>query len=310
MTKYLRFLPVLLSLLLLMGCGAIPAPTVTPPPPTEAPVSGMITIGDISDEPTEIIETHQPIADYIGSRLNMAGEVKVAPDIDTMVEWVKTGEVDLYFDSPYPALIVSNGSGAQPLLRRWKEGIGEYTSIIFTVSENNLESLDDLKGKMIAFDEPYSTSGYMLPLAYLLEAGYQTAEKTSTDAPVANDEVGYLFSGDDENSVQWVISGRVDAAVVDSGAFASIPEESRSQLRVLAETEALPRHVLVISPTVNAETREAVRTVLLEMDESEEGKAVLAQFEETAQFDEFPGGAETALSRMQELFDLVSQHDD
>jgi phosphonate transport system substrate-binding protein len=114
-----------------------------------------------------------------------------------------------------------------------------------------------------------------------------------------------VFSGDDENAVQWVISGRVDAAVVDSGVFSEIPEETQDQLTVLAETEALPRHVVIVSPTISEELRDAIHDILLAMDESEEGQAVLLAFEETAQFDEFPGGADAALERMRELYELV-----
>ena len=49
------------------------------------------------------------------------GKVVVAPDLATMMGYLETGQVDLYFDSPYPALTVYEGIGAHPLLRRWKK---------------------------------------------------------------------------------------------------------------------------------------------------------------------------------------------
>jgi phosphonate transport system substrate-binding protein len=269
----------------------------------------VITVGDIGDDPSEVIEAFQPLADYLAANLGEfgigVGEVQVAPDIDTMTEYVESGDIDLYFDSPYPALLVSEGSGATPILRRWKEGIEEYHSVIFALAESDLDTLNDLQGHIIAFDEIYSTSGYMLPLAHMVEAGLTAVEKPDTDAEVAEDEVGYIFSGDDENAVQWVISGRVAAAVVDSGVFSEIPQETRDQLTVLAETESLPRHIVIVSPTVSEAVRSAIHDLLLAMDESEEGQAVLLAFEETAQFDEFPGGADAALGRMRELYELV-----
>lgn len=296
--------------LLIGGCAAQPTPTPTPEPPTptDAP-EGVITIGEIGDDPSDTIEAFQPLADYVAANLAEfgigVGDVRVASDIETMTEWVESGEIDLYFDSVYPALLVSEGSGGSPILRRWKAGIEEYHSVIFALAESDLDTLEDLPGHIIAFDEIYSTSGYMLPLAYLVEAGLSAVEKPDSDAEVADDEVGYVFSGDDENAVQWVISGRVGAAVVDSGVFSEIPEETRDQLTVIAETETLPRHMVIVSPTISEEVRDAIHDILVAMDESEEGQAVLLTFEETAQFDEFPGGADAALGRMRELYELV-----
>jgi phosphonate transport system substrate-binding protein len=303
-------LMIIAAALLVGACATQPTPTPTPEPPTPtAAPEGVITIGDISDDPSEVIEETQPLADYVAARLGEfgvgVGEVRVAPDIETMTEWVESGEVDLYFDSPYPALLVSEGAGAEPILRRWKDGVEEYDSVIFALAESDTEALEDLQGHLIAFDEPYSTSGYMLPLAYMVEAGLNAVEKPDTDAETADDEVGYVFSYDDENSIQWVISGLVSAAVVDNGTFAEIPEETREQLTVIAETEPLPRQVVVVSPTLGAEERAAIHDILMGMDETEGGQAVLEAFDETAQFDEFPGGTEEALERMRELYELV-----
>jgi phosphonate transport system substrate-binding protein len=145
----------------------------------------------------------------------------------------------------------------------------------------------------------------MLPLAYMVEAGLNAVEKPDTDAEAADDEVGYVFSYDDENAIQWVISGLVGAAVVDNGTFAEIPEETREQLTVIAETEPLPRQVAIVSPTLSTDEREAIRDILMGMDETEDGQAALETFDDTAQFDEFPGGTEVALARMRELYELV-----
>ena len=298
--------------LLIGACAPQPTPTAMPTsePPTPANTAeGVITIGDIGDDPTELIEAFQPLADYVAANLGEfgvgVGEVRVAPDIETMTALVESGEIDLYFDSPYPALLVSEGSGALPILRRWKEGIEEYHSVIFALAESDLDTLEDLNGHIIAFDEIFSTSGYALPLAHMMEAGLTVVEKTDAESEVADDEVGYVFSGGDENALQWVISGRIDAAVVDSGVFSEIPEETRDQLTILAETESLPRHIVIVSPTISEEMRAAIHDILAAMDESEEGLAVLLAFEETVRFDDFPGGADAALGRMRELYELV-----
>lgn len=293
----------------LLGCSPQAAPTPTPTA-ADAVETNVITIADISSkEPTSVIEEFQPFIDYVASKLegDFIGEVKVAPDMQTMGEWMQSGEVDLYFDSPYPALVVSEASGGIPILRRWKDNVSDYTTVIFTLAENDIETLDDLKGGMIAFDEPESTSGYMMPLAHLIEAGYTVTEKESNEAGVAAEEIGYVFSDDDDNSVQWVVSGLVEAAAIDNASFNEMPEETRSQFQIIAETGALPRQVVVIGGGLDTELRGEITNVLTAMDEDEVGKALLLEFDDTARFDEFPGGAETALARMREIFRLVTE---
>lgn len=292
-----------------VGCNsqatAPSTPTSSPSPTPQA--QGVIAIGDISNNPSKKIKRYQPMADYLAERLKQfnigVGEVKVAADMQTMIAWLKSGEVTLYFDSPYPAMIVSDKSGAQPILRRWKDGVAEYNTVFFVMKDSGISSLQDLQGKVIAFDEIQSTSGYMLPKAYLLSTGLKPVEKKSAEDVVSADEVGYIFSDDDENSIQWVISGKVTAAAVDTETFAEIPEENRQAMSVIAQTEKVARHVVMARPGLPAEQIAAIKTILLDMDKTPEGQAVLKEFEGTAKFDDFPPDAD--ITKMRKLYEQV-----
>lgn len=303
--SHLKNLVWLGCLVSLVGCtqpDPVSPPTTSdsssPPSSTES-----LVLGDISDEPTKKIEEYQPLADYLGASLNQVGEVKIAPDMATMAQWLASGEVDIYFDSPYPAMIVSNRSNARPILRRWKDGVAEYSSIIFARRDSGLTTIDDLQGHVIAFEEVFSTSGYMLPLAYLTRAGLNVVEKDDALASVATDEIGYVFSEDDRNAIQWVLSQKVVAA---ASASSDIPDDLREQITILLETDPLPRQIVMLSPTIDAETQATIETVLMNLDESEEGQIILEQFEETSQFDQFPQGADNAFAEMRELYELVN----
>ena len=271
-----------------------------------------LVLAGISDEPAKILRRYQPLTDYLVEHLAeegvSVGDIRVAPDVETMAEWMANGEVDLFFDSLYPAMAVADRSGSQPILRRWKDGIAEYHSVVFARADRGLTSLDDLVGELFAFEEPFSTSGYLLPLAHFTEAGYNlvSAEGGGSDPTVAADEIGYLFSGEDQNTVQWVITGRVAAGVTDNDNYLELPEATRARLTILAETEPLPRQVAVVRPNMDAEFQAALAATLIDMDESEAGRAALDEFKNTAQFDEFPEGAEAAIARMRELYELAN----
>lgn len=316
----LSFMPnvVLTSLLCasvvpLLALGCKPQAVVSPTPDAQpvADASHTLVLGDISDEPAQKIEQYEPFARYLAAQLQdvdiKAGAVEVAPDMETMAEWLASGKVDIYFDSPYPAMIVSDLSGAQPILRRWKDGVEAYHSVIFTRVDSDIKTINDLKQDLIAFEEPFSTSGYMLPLTYLIEAGLQLVEQPETEATIAVDQVGYTFSEDSSNTIQWVLANRVAAGAVGEPDFLEIPTTVRQQLRILAHTESLPRHVVMLSPTLTPEEVAAIKTVLLAMDDTDEGQKFLATFEATTQFDEFPEGADQSLQRMRQLYDLIQK---
>jgi len=297
-----------LCLLMLAGCGVNPQPTPqnAATPPGEGHV---LVIGDISDEAAETINGTQPIADYLAERLVAFGivraEVKIAPDLDTMVRWMADGTVDLYFDSPYPALVISQETGAVPILRRWKYGVSEYHSLFFARVDAGLSSLEDLRGHLIAFEEPFSTSGYMLPLSYLVEHGLAASVQNAPGAAVNPNEVGYVFSTADNTTIQWVVSRRVMAGVVDNITYERfIPEETRAELVVLAETESVPRQMVLVRSGMDADLQQAIKEELLAMDKNEAGQTALDVFL-TTKFDVFPEGADVALARMRTLYELV-----
>ncbi len=305
-----RQLTAIVLILFLVGCGTQASPTA-PPQPTDAPpqLTGRIIIGEIGDDPVGKIKEFQPLADYLAANLGDfgigVGEVKIGPELETMTEWMKSGDIHLYFDSLYPAMIVNDEAEANVILRRWKSGVEQYHTVFFTLADSSITKLDDLAGKMIAFEESVSTSGYMMPFAFMTDAGLKLVEKSSTDADVEPDEVGYVFSSDEDNTIQWVISGRVAAGTVDNQTYMEIPEENRGDLTIIAETEDIPRQVVVAQSGITPEMLEAIKAIMTDMDKSDAGKAVLEAFSETVKFDDFPQGADAALKRMRELYDVV-----
>ena len=300
---------VILSLVLVACSGSgIPASDQTvAPEPTET--TRTIVLGDISDDPTEVIEGTQPVADYLASQLGdygiTEGQVRVASSTDEMAALLKSGEVDLYFDSTYPATLISDQTGAKIILRRWRFGVEEYQSVIFASVASGITSIAQLPGHMVAMDAPYSTSGFLLPSVLLLENGLTLTGKKSYEDPVAENEIGFAFSYDDENTLQWVLSGFTDAGVTDDFHFdVDFPKEATDQLVELARTEFTPRQVGLIRSGLDDELVQAIIRVFTTMHETEAGSAALELFQ-TTKFDEFPQGIEAATARMREMMELV-----
>jgi len=309
--KLLAFITLTVFLFGTAGCRATPTavPTATSlSEPTKAAPRALV-LGEISDNPEKKTKQFQSLADYLAANLSQfgitSGEVKIAPDLDTMVQWLKDGTVDMYFASPYPAMIVSDQASAQIILRRWKDGVSEYKSLILVRKDSGIQSLADLKGRMIAFDNPDSTTAYMLPLAYLIEAGLKTVEAPSADSAVPADAVGYVFALDQDTVTDWLISGKVSAgAFSDLDFIDDVPAEVRDQLVILAETEPLPRYLTLTWAGMDPAEVEAIKALLISLDQTPEGLEILKTNEKTAKFDEVPN-TQAMLARMRQLYELT-----
>ena len=292
---------------LLTGCTGNSIPTATPIPTTP---QRAIVLGDISDDPAEVIEGSQPLADYLAAGLSdygiTIGEVKVAKSTDEMIEMLASGEVDRYFDSVYPATLVSDASGGQVILRRWRYGVEEYQSVIFATKESGITSITDLQGHMLAFDNQFSTSGFVLPAVYLQGQGINLVGKTTFDAQVDADEAGFVFSFDDQNTLQWIQRGFVEAGATDDYSYENLfPDDVRETLIELARTDYVPRQVVVVSPRMSATMLEEVSQILLTAHESEGGRAALEPFQ-TTRFDRFPEGIAAASERMRNMVNIIN----
>ena len=231
----------------------------------------------------------------------------VVSSLSQMVEELREGAVDLFIDSPFPATFVWKHGDVKPLLRRWKRGSDTYRSVVFTRRDSGVDVLEDLSGKIIAFGEPFSTSGFLMPKAALASAGLRLVNYEDPAASIRPDRVGYVFSNDAENTMFWVIKRKVVAGAVNADYFGALAGNRLSELRILHTTEAVPRNVVCVRHGLKPEVVRAIEKALLEMHLSEEGQAALQDFEETTKFDRFPGGAEVDLEHIMALLPHVQE---
>jgi phosphonate transport system substrate-binding protein len=224
-----------------------------------------------------------------------------------MVEELREGRVDVFIESPFPAAFVWTHGDMTPILRRWKRGKESYHSVVFTRADNGAESLTDLAGTIIAFGEPFSTTGFLMPKAALTSAGLWLVNYEDPAASVPPDRVGYVFSNDAENTMFWVLKEKVVAGAVNADYYEALAGELIDELRILHTTQAVPRNVVCVRNGLEPEMVEALRQVLLEMHLDDEGRAVLQGFQETSHFDLFPGGADQDLAEIVKLLPHVEE---
>jgi phosphonate transport system substrate-binding protein len=266
-----------------------------------------LTLGIVFQGTREPLEEHfRPLVDYAARKLTPTAETKgmivVAPTPGQMMKLLEEKRVDFYMESPYPTYLINRLGAAKLLLRRWKGGIGEYRSLIFTNKESGVARLEDLRGKIIAFEDTGSTSGYLLPKLFLLKKGFSVVEKPSAGAKVSDREIGYIFADTYKNIASLVVQNKVAAGAISNDDYASVDDTSKASISILGESESVPRHLVSVRKDLPEAMAKRLKEILLSMHQNEEGKTILRQTDGTTQFDLLPGGEESVRRKLVELY--------
>jgi phosphonate transport system substrate-binding protein len=296
--------------LLLSACaGATPAPEIVEPiDNTAAPAhSGVFVLGKITDDPVEAIEEYQPIVNCLVSNLGEfgigIGEVKTAPDIESMAALVDAGQVHIVFDNAFSVASMMDISNSEPIVLRVKEGSETKQGFFFALPETGFKSLDDLKGHVIAFQSPSDIVAYLGARVQMMEAGLNLKQVESADSPVERDQVGYIFSGDPETTLAWVLNGKVPAGVVESDNYEDAVGENPSTFAVFDETEALTRNQPGLAPkNMDLALKDAIVNLLVGTADSCPDALAPSG---TLKFVPYAGNGKADVERVVQMFQLI-----
>jgi phosphonate transport system substrate-binding protein len=266
-----------------------------------------LTMGLVFPNPGQPVP--EPLREFVGyvarklsSTPAISGTVVVVPTASQLVKLLEEKRVDFYMESPHATYLINRLGSATLLLRRWKGGMGEYRSIIFTNKESGISRVEELSGKMIAFEDAGSTSGYFMPTLLLLNKRLMLAEKPGLDAKVTTKEVGYIFAGTDKNILNFVLAKKVAAGAFSNDDYAGVGEKEKSAIAILEETANMPRHLVSTRKDLPVPVAKRLKEVLLAMHDDAEGRAILQRTDNTTKFDLLPGGEESMRKNLVELF--------
>ena len=129
-------------------------------------------------------------------------------DYDGVIQGLLGGSIDaaILGASGYAKAYLTDPEAVEPVLVKTNlDGASTYHSIGFARKDHDVASMDDLKGKVLGFGDPNSTSGYLIPAVELPRAGY-SVEPGQFFADVK-------FTGGHEQTIVAVSNGDIDAGV-------------------------------------------------------------------------------------------------
>ncbi len=248
----------------------------------------IFTVGTVGNDREKELSEFQGFTQYLAKELhNMGieqGGVVVAESPVEIAKLMRQGLVDLYIDSPFPAYVVSQLADAKPLANQWRDGQETYRSVLFVRTESDIESIDDLAGKTIAFETDYSTSGYFLPKASLLQHGLSMTHTDNIPQTEGPNTIGYYFSETSAQTILDVENGIADAGADNEEDFQKFSKYESDQYRIIFTSPEIFRHIVIVAKDMPDDMEGEIKKILTDIHTSAEGKSILNAFDNTGKF--------------------------
>lgn len=216
--------------------------------------------------PEAMMRERESLAAYAERALGRKTRVIIPLSSAVILEGLANGSIDLAYLSAADMLLARERGVAEVLVAGEIGGRTWYSSIWVSLSGAPWQSVEELRGRRVAFASRTSTSGFVVPYWDLVKKGVLQAG----DMPEAFFGAGNVrFGAGYVSAVEMVLAGEADAAAVSDyvlGGPHHLTAEQKARLRRVAEQGPVPTHVLAVRRTLEFPLREALRSMLLEMN--------------------------------------------
>ena len=216
------------------------------------------------ENPDKLLGDIAAITGWLADQIGVPVEGFVTIDHAAAVEALRNGDADISFMGALPFVLAEAEIGAVPLLSEVYRDAPSYTGRIFVRRDSGIETLADLRDKDIAFADPISESGYLYPLAEFVDAGL-IAATNEADAFFGR----VFFAGGYQQAMQAMAEGLVDAAGASQYADLLLSPGQQAQVTWIAESDAIPSHVVIARPGLDAGLRARFVDAMLRLNTPE-----------------------------------------
>jgi phosphonate transport system substrate-binding protein len=201
-----------------------------------------------SQSPTSLQEAGEEFAKVLTTLVGIPVKVYVAADYAGVIEALRSKHVDLAFVHPVGYVLASREAGCRIIAKDVWHGKTSFTARIWVRRDSAITSLEQLRGKTLAFVDPASSSGYIYPMVMLMKRGLVKDRDPKTFFK------DVLFAGSHDAALLALLNRNVDATAsfdtapqqylkrpCPADAKQQCPDEDRiTQLTYVAETEPIP----------------------------------------------------------------------
>ena len=247
-------------------CSVVLLCTVLSSATAELSIPKLVVALKPDKNPDMMQQERKSLSDFLAGKLGKPVEVIVPLTSAVILEGMANGTIDLGYLSATDMINARRKNIADVLVAGEIEGSNSYKSYWVSLKEKPYDSVEDLRGKPIAFSGKTSTSGYLIPL-------WDMKQKGLLDAPNAEAFFGkgnVWFGTGYVSAIERVLNGEAEAAAVSYYVLDKdkhLTAEQRAKLKKVAEQGPVPTHVIAVRSSIPAGDREALRKAIDSMNE-------------------------------------------
>lgn len=215
-------------------------------------------------------ERFEPLIAFLSAEMGTEIKLKMLT-YGNVIEKMRSGEVDGAFLGSFVGALAISQLGAEPLARPINmDGSSTYEGYIIVRRDSNIRTLEDMQGKSLTLVEE-TTAGFVFPLAWFKQHNIDNLDSYFSEK---------FISGSHDRAIALVLNGKADIGAVKSTVYRSMrqwqPRLDR-ELRVLANSAAVPSNSLCVSKNVPPEQKQQLKDLLLNMRGYPAGRKALEQ---------------------------------
>jgi phosphonate transport system substrate-binding protein len=215
-----------------------------------------------TENAAEITRRWGPILAQLEKDLGVKVKQVSATDYRGTIEALKFKKAELGHLGPksYVEASTNNYANVEPIAQlQLANGSLGYRSCLIVNAESDIFSPEDMTGKTFAFNDPNSTSGYLVPSAFfMMEMGVDPKKHFSK----------VTFSGSHEASILAVAAKKVEIASTNLPDLQQLTRENkvpRGALRVIWVSKLIPNDPIVVRKDLPASFKSAIQESLTTM---------------------------------------------
>jgi phosphonate transport system substrate-binding protein len=212
----------------------------------------------------EVTRRWEPILVQLEKNLGVKVKPIMASDYRGTIEALKFKKAEIGHLGPksYVEATNDNYANVEPVVQiRHSNGSLGYRSCLIVHTDSDIFSPEDISGKTFAFNDPNSTSGYLVPMTmFLNEMGINPKQHFSK----------LTFSGSHEASILAVMHKKVEVASTNLPDVQQLTREGkvpRGVLRIIWVSKLIPNDPIVVRKDLPASLRQAIQDALVALQE-------------------------------------------
>lgn len=253
---------------LLIGCEANPANQTANSQTANNRTAQKVVVALKPDKnPDRMIEERRSLEKFLSEKLGRPVEVIIPLSAAVINEGFANGTIDVGYLS---ATDLINAKAAELLLVGEINGKTTYQSYWLALKEKPYASVEDLRGKPVAFASKTSTSGFVIPL-WDLRRKNLVSEKADPEEFFGKGNVfygtGYV------SAVERVLNGESEAAAVSYYVLDEdkhLSAEQRARLKKVAEQGDVPTHIIAVRQSLSGAEKADLKRAILTLNDGNE----------------------------------------